>query len=121
MIILTNTIYRYIFRQTKSPFGRTGARKGLMVSSTQRKNPTTWNPEYPVSLRSLDALLDAASIGVSDTSLDREARNATHRYCADTIVEAASTGVCFRASYIEAVARAFYEGYKACCSQQQLG
>ncbi|MBM3133464.1 MAG: hypothetical protein FJZ95_10620, partial [Chloroflexi bacterium] len=83
-------------------------RKDDMVSSMVRRNPTTWNPEYPVSLRSLDSLFDAAGIGVSDTSVDREARNATHRYCAETIVEAASKGVCFRASYIEAIARAFY-------------
>ena len=92
-----------------------------MVSSMQKKNLPTWNPEYPVSLRSLDSLFDATGIGVSDTSLDQEARNATHRYCADSIIEAAGTGVCFRASYIEAVARAFYEGYLACWAQQQRG
>lgn len=86
-----------------------------MVRTLARKYPVTWNPEHPISAPVLNSLLDDMGIGVNGTPLEAEAREATRQYCVDAILQASHLGIHVRIGYIERMARAFYDGYLACC------
>lgn len=90
-----------------------------MISTAERRISFRWNPDQPISPLNLGSLLDEIGLGLDGTPGSSEARRATERYCTEALVHAAGDGIYLPIGHLEAIARAFYDGYRACWPRRE--
>ncbi len=108
----------YILEQTNQCLGNP-VEESEMIGAVERRSSFRWDPGRPVSPPILGSLLDEIGIGMDGAPGSWEARRATERYCTEALVQAAGAGIYLRIGHLEAIARAFYDGYRACWPQKE--